>query len=126
MNDFPDWLNEQLRISGWKPTDLAKRAGIDDGVISRIISRERKPSSGTLKKIARALNLPEEEVFHAADILKGDPINDRAARLAYRIGQLPAEDQEIIDAMIDGLYSRRKIRGDKKTDLPENGSTSKP
>jgi len=75
-----------------------------------------------LKAIANALGVPETEVFQLAGLMrKNHSINDRSARLAYRISQLPAEDQETIDAMIDGLYNRRKNRGEI-IDLPDNAA----
>lgn len=118
---FQEWLNEQLRLEGWTQADLARIAKVDGGVISRLLTGERSPKPETLVSIAKAFRLPPEQLFRIAGVLPSHSINERSTRLAYRISQLPAEDQETIDAMIDGLYNRRKNRGEI-IDLPDNAA----
>ena len=125
MDKIGEWINSKLRERGWSQAELARRAGVSRTSISDAISGKENVGSNLATAIARALDVSEMEVLQLAGIVQSNhSIDDRAARLAYRIGQLPAEDQEIIDAMIDGLFQRRKIRGENKVDLPENSSTS--
>jgi transcriptional regulator with XRE-family HTH domain len=119
--DFPRWLNDQLKAEGLRPVDLAKVCQIDNGVISRLLSGERRPTPETLSAIARGLRLPPEYVFRVAGLLPNNVVNDRASRLAHRIAQLPDEDQEILDAMIDGLFLKRGKKSEP-TDLPQDGT----
>lgn len=63
--DFPDWLQSELDKRGMKPAELARLARKDQGLISRILNRERKPSLDTLNAIGRALKLPANVVIQA-------------------------------------------------------------
>jgi transcriptional regulator with XRE-family HTH domain len=112
-NGFSEWLEDQLRIHNWSNADLARIARIDPAVISRALSSERMLSPESLQKIARAFKLPTEEVYRNAGLLpkNGHQVNDRAARLAYRIAQLPDDEQLFLERMLDGLY-----RGQQRND----------
>ena len=94
--DFAEWLNTQLKIRDMSPAELSRKAGIDKGVISRALSRERKLSPDTLEAVARAFRLPLETVFRAA-------------------GLLPAEQEA--DALVEeGLYILQQLKGEDKED----------
>jgi DNA-binding XRE family transcriptional regulator len=57
--------------------ELADRVGVSEGMISRLESAQRQyPSYTTMVRIARALNLPAEELFPVPDYL---PNNGDAA-----------------------------------------------
>ena len=63
------------QIAGWSQQDLAERAGVDIGLISRLERglRGRRTSYETLVRIARALHVDVEELFPVADVAtKGD------------------------------------------------------
>jgi transcriptional regulator with XRE-family HTH domain len=120
MDTFGDWLNDELTKRGWPQAELARRARVSRTSISDVISGKAKIGANVAKSIANALTLPEEEVFRQANILpKADPVNDYASRLAHRIAQLPVEEQEILDTLIDGLY--KKQMGKRRH---ENGTTT--
>ena len=68
-NDFADWLGKALTTHNLTAAELARRAGVDKGVISRLINHERTPSPETLSSIATALQLPPETIFRAAGLL---------------------------------------------------------
>ena len=72
-HDFADWLENALVTHNLTASELARRAGVDKGVISRLINRERAPSPETLSSIATALNLPPEIIFRAAGLLPPEP-----------------------------------------------------
>ena len=120
--NFSEWLQEELRIKDLSQADLARKSGITPSQISRIISGNRGVGEEALTAIAYALGYPPEEIFRKAGLLpEKHQINDRAARLAYRIGQLPAEEQEFLDAVIDGLLQKRGKRSEEPN-LPPDGS----
>lgn len=77
------------------PAGLARKAGIDKGIISRTLNRERKPSPESLEAIARALKLPPEAVFRAAGLLppkaETDPLIEEGTHI---LQQLEGEDKE--------------------------------
>ena len=93
--DFSEWLGAQLESRHISPAELARKAGIDKGIISRILNRERRPSPESLEAIARALRLPSETVFRAAGLLpsraKADPLIEEGLHI---LQQLEGEDKE--------------------------------
>ena len=57
---------ERLR-RGWTQTDLGARARLAASVISQIESGRFRPYPGQLKRLARVLNLPAEQLLEIAD-----------------------------------------------------------
>jgi transcriptional regulator with XRE-family HTH domain len=55
--------------------ELARRVGIDASLVSMLESGKRKPSLGTLEKIAAALGIP----FHLFTLLGSEPEDVRGA-----------------------------------------------
>jgi transcriptional regulator with XRE-family HTH domain len=76
MTIFSDWLTNQLANRRISPAELSRLTKKDQGVVSRLLSGEHKPANKTLNAIARALNLPLEEVYQAAGVLPPNPSND--------------------------------------------------
>ena len=77
------------------PAGLARKAGIDKGIISRTLNRERKPAPESLEAIARALKLPPEAVFRAAGLLPSEVESDSLIEEGIHIlQQLDGEDKE--------------------------------
>jgi len=65
------------QIAGLTQQELAARAGVDIGLLSRLERglRGKRTSYETLVRIARVLNVPVEELFPVADVepaTKGD------------------------------------------------------
>lgn len=54
------WVEAEMVRRGWKPAELARRAKMNQGVISRMLSREVATDIQTLERLAKALgkNLP--------------------------------------------------------------------
>ena len=86
MGIFADWLNSELENRGWSQSELARRAGINQVTVSRIINEGRKVGPSVAKKIAHALGVREEEVFRKVGLLpelKNPAVwNDEIAKLA--------------------------------------------
>lgn len=72
-NKFGKWLSNKLIDLDMKPADLTRLSGYDSGVLSNLINGRRQPSVDTCKTIAKALNIPLEEVYRAANILPARP-----------------------------------------------------
>lgn len=56
--EFSEWLQDVLTEKRMKPKTLADKAGLDPGIISRVLNRERMPSSDSLSSIAQPLETP--------------------------------------------------------------------
>lgn len=86
--DFPEWLQELLTERGIGIRELSRMSGISAAAISNVLNRNRGVGSEFCQAMAKALKLPEEEVFLRAGLSKG-PLS----RLFF---QLSPEQQEII------------------------------
>lgn len=100
--DFVDWLWDELNKRGWGQAQLVKRSGVSQSVLSRIMSNSRKPGPEALRKIARALQVPEETAFRAAGVLGNRP-EPLAPDIALMIQELSPADRDIIVALMRRL-----------------------
>lgn len=79
---FPEWLEHQLKEQGISQAELARRAGVTRGAINGILQGARGPGVELCQGIARALNIPVQDVYEAAGLLPPDP---RRNKLAERV-----------------------------------------
>ncbi len=63
---FGTWLKAKLKERGWSQGELARRAGFDRSVVSNWARDVNVPQRRSLAEIARAFELPDEEVERAA------------------------------------------------------------
>lgn len=68
-HDFIQWLKLELEKRSWRQIDLAKRAYIDQGLLSRILNGITNAGPDTCISIARALKIPPEQIFRRAALL---------------------------------------------------------
>lgn len=107
IKDFSEWLREELEVREWKPTDLARRAELDDGIISRALSGARMPSTQSLEKMANAFDMPVDLIFRIAGLLP--PVTEQeewAARMYRRLERLPPDLRDIAETLITALYEK--------------------
>ncbi len=62
-------LADELHSRGWSMREMARRAGVSHTTIANVLSGERKPTVNVCKGIARALNIPTEDVLRLAGML---------------------------------------------------------
>lgn len=101
MTSFGEWIVQTCEGRGWNTAELARRAGMNQSVLSRIINGGRNPGERTCTAIANALGIPAEEVFRRAGLLRSS--NDdsvEVARIVHGISQLPPEDVQFIEQWI--------------------------
>ncbi len=96
---FSSWLWDELQKRGWDQTQLVKRSGVSQGQISRIMNNTRNPGPDALRKIARALQIPEEAAFRAAGVLGNRP-DPLAPDLALMLQELSPVDRELMIAPV--------------------------
>ncbi len=70
MNTFIEWLDKQREKHGWTRAKLARMAGVSPTIIYLIANGKREPGSLLCNGMAKALNLPREEVYRAAGLLE--------------------------------------------------------
>ncbi len=72
QDEFPFWLNEQMRKRSWSQSELARHAHLSQTVISQVLGGQH-PGVRFCKAIAGAFGLPPEEVVKLAGILPRPP-----------------------------------------------------
>ena len=56
MDDFVNWLNQQIEAKGWTYAVIARRGGISKSMVSRVVSRQSQPGLEFCKAVAKALD----------------------------------------------------------------------
>lgn len=67
MEDFTKWLADQM--GEMSQAELARQSGLSQGLISQILSGQRKPGVEACAGVARAFHLPPEDVMRRAGLL---------------------------------------------------------
>jgi transcriptional regulator with XRE-family HTH domain len=128
MNEFSEWLTQELESRKLGISDLARIAHVTRGAIGNVLRGERNPGPELCTAIARGLHLPQEEVFRRAGLLLSAPVEDiEIAELDHIARQLDDENKnELI------RYARMKLEIQEERskyhveDDNPSGETSKP
>jgi len=111
MNDFVNWLIDEMNKRGWSNSELARRAGVVHSTISMILSGKSNPGNDLCVGIAKALKIPPEEVFRRAGILPPLPAPDNDPTLeeitAY-LKRLSSEDRKEVLMYTHFRYQQAK------------------
>ena len=119
MNNFGDWLVEEIEKRDWSKSDLAKAAGISRGTLSNIISGTRGVGEKTLVAIANALDISPTTTFRKAGFLpeeKEISFDD----WQHLLEKIPPEDREEILQILT-----LKVKRNRKAGLVTNLKTKK-
>lgn len=119
MEDFINWLNEEIKDRGWVNSELARRAEISTSLLSLVLLGKHPPSWEFCAAVADALLKPREYVLRKAGYLsplpvpEGDPLLQEVidvtkqfdsegrrdileyARLRYKIMRERSQSQEL-------------------------------
>jgi transcriptional regulator with XRE-family HTH domain len=102
---FAKWLQDEMQSRGWDQSDLMRHANLTTGVVSRILSLEREPSPKTLRAIARAMQVPPEDVFRRAGLLpRSTAMPDGAEELLQYFRSAGEEDRRRMLRVVRALY----------------------
>lgn len=102
-SDFSTWLVQQLQERNWVQSELARRSGVSRQAISDYVNNKRPyPDKDALVAIARAFDLPPEEIFVAVGSFEQSPADDptmkRIVRLYHKLRN-PLNKQRALDYM---------------------------
>ena len=115
---FNDWLLERLKENGWSQADLARRSGLTRGAISNYVNG-RVPDEISLRKIAKAFNMPPENVFRIAGVLPQSVDDPWVNEIAYKLKLLDESRRNLVDKFIkmllDDSPEESGVSNDKKT-----------
>ena len=107
--EFAKWLESALSLRGWSAADLARFSGVAPAQISRILNGERGVGPDSCIAIARAFELPPEDIFRRAGLLPELPAGSDARylqELRDLMGRLSVEEREDILAYVKWRYQR--------------------
>lgn len=104
---FSEWLQQQMGERDLSQADLARKTGLSTAAISNLINQMRKkPAPETLKLIAKALGLPQRQVFEAAGFIDPDPDpTPTLEEVNHKLSQLPIWQQQIVLNFVDSLLN---------------------
>jgi transcriptional regulator with XRE-family HTH domain len=100
-DQFPVWLETQLRARRMSLRQLADRSGVNPSTVSRIVQRKRRPTLRTALRITRVLDPVRGEALLDLPVVGpsgGDPVTnvERALRA----------DPDLTDAAISRLMTQ--------------------
>jgi transcriptional regulator with XRE-family HTH domain len=113
-SEFRQWIERELEQRGSNMAALARRCGITDSQVSRILNGDQQPDTATLRTLATALEIPLYEVYVRAGLLPVE--SDRSVvidRILELLKTLPEVDQQALLDMTRVRVERakRQIRG---------------
>lgn len=114
---FNDWLLERLKENGWSQADLARHSGLTRGAISNYVNG-RVPDEVALRKIAKAFNIPPENIFRVAGVLPQTTDDPWINEIAYKLKMLDDSRRNLVDKFIKMLL-------DDKHDVFESSDNKK-
>ena len=89
--EFTDWLDQEVQERGWTFRELGRRAELSSGAVSKVMTGVVNPTWEFCAKIARALEMPEVEVFRRAGLLPvlPEPRREEFERITEILATLP-------------------------------------
>jgi transcriptional regulator with XRE-family HTH domain len=92
---FSEWLLNRMNAANISQADLARLTGMSTGSISNLLSQVRNPSPYALIKISKALKIPPEIAFRAADLLPPESKEtSQVKELIHLFELLPPDERE--------------------------------
>jgi transcriptional regulator with XRE-family HTH domain len=116
MNDFGLWMSREIEKHGWSRSEVARRGGISPSTIDKVINEFARPGPKLCQALAKAFDMPDEDVFRLAGLLPRRVPASAERRPVYRINsstpagrllaafeQLRSEDQELLVTVAERL-----------------------
>ena len=115
-SSFTTWLSRELDERGWSQSEAARRGQISGTMISMVLSEQARPGLDFMRGIARAFNIPLEDVFRLAGVLPPRVVSE--GRVRYQVGgddevrlvqlyrELPEDEQGLVMELIERLTGR--------------------
>jgi len=98
MNQFIEWLQQELDSRGWSYNELARRAGMTGANVSYVMSGKQRATFDFCAAIAKPLGETPEKLFRMAGLLADVPaMEEKSVRELYEvIRALSRENREQI------------------------------
>lgn len=107
--EFVDFVKDELSKRNWSHAELARRSGISQAHISRVIKGDYQPGIDLLNSVALVFDVPQEFIFRCAGILpekkETNPTEEKALHL---FSQLNTKDKGLVIDFIQLLIGRKE------------------
>lgn len=116
MRPFVDWLLAELEYRGWSRSEAARRGRISPSMIDKVIGGFSAPGLHFCESMARAFEMPLEDIFRLAGILP--PLSDSdpsTAQLLQRLDALPGPIRQHLVTIITAALDMAQL-------VPSSGS----
>ena len=124
--EFSEWLYAEMERRGLSQSELARRAGMAQSTVSFALSGDRRPGLDFCVGVARAFDLPPEDVLQRAGLLPSSPEETPNAKLALHLfSQLPVEVQDLILAQMRALVERESSESTRGSVAAQTREASK-
>ena len=105
--EFVFFIKEELTIRNWSNAELAKRSGISQAHISRVLNSDYLPGIDLLKSFSHALNVPVEQLFRLAGLLpEKKELEPEKERMLHLFSQLEHKEKQLILDFLEFLTNR--------------------
>ncbi|GCB48484.1 helix-turn-helix domain-containing protein [Streptomyces sp. NL15-2K] len=108
QQQFGDYLKGLRQSKGLGVRELARRAELDAGGITRIEQGKISPTLDTLKALATALEVPSSDLFTMAGYVTPSDLPSMSTYLRTRYG-LPEETIASVDEYVQRLIDERGL-----------------
>jgi len=103
-SNFVDWLTTEVERRGWNNSELARRAGVGHSTVSQVLSLQQNPGLGFCIGVARAFDIPPEDVLRLAGLLPPLPPAVKEEREIVRlIRSIGVQAREVVMAQLRAL-----------------------
>ena len=114
--DFVTWLNRELDERGWSRSEAARRGEFSPSMLDKVIGGFANPGLDFCRGIARAFNMPLEDVFRRAGILPElVELPDEAKSWGGRLQYLTEEDRRLAVELMDDVLKFAEARPQYQT-----------
>ena len=106
--EFVSFIKEELKKRNWSHAELARRSGISQAHISRVLNSDYQPGLELLNSLSTSFNLPPEQLFRLANILpERTNSNQENEELIFLFSQLNQEYKNIVLDFMQILINRK-------------------
>ena len=96
------------KLQRWTQSELAEQLGVGASHISRWENDKVRPNSGTLQKLADALNISFGELVGESE---PPPLaSDNSVQFLKAIERLEEEDRKVLKHIIDALLTKKRVK----------------
>lgn len=97
------------KLQRWTQGELAKKIGVDPSHISRWENDKVRPHSGTLQKLADALQISLGELV-GESTPPALASSDSSLQFLQAIERLEEEDRKVVKHIIDALLTKKRVK----------------